>query len=722
MKFHWPSIARVPVLSGLCLTLATAPAVAAAGLRAGTAKVDISPTQFPVLVNAMFTERTASRVVDPLMVRALVLENGRTRIALAVVDTCMMSRDLLDTAKAQAAKATGIPPSQMLISATHTHSAPSAMGCLGSRMDPRYAASLPALIAQAIDSAARQLEPALAGSTVFDASAFTHNRRWIRRSDRIEVDPFGERTVRAHMHPGHVSPDVIGPSGPVDPAFTLLSFVRPDGSPIAVFGNFSMHYYESDLLSSDYFGRWCQQMESALATEHGRLRAPKSAQGNAATATAGPVLALMSQGTSGDLMWMDYSQPRNFIGYDAYARGLSEKALAAWRGIEHRSDVPLGIRETHLPLSYRVADATRLERSQALADKLGDKLPQTLPEIYALEQLELKRRGHTELVLQALRIGDLGITALPNEVFALTGLKLKAQSPWPLTMNVELANGAEGYIPPPEQHPLGGYTTWAARTAGLETNAEPRIVESVLHLLEDLAGRPRNRVRDPETAWSQALRQTRPTAYWRLDEQSTGPLRNQIAASPSTAQLNGRYALYLDGIDTPKAATRPTPGRPNHAIHLVDGSVQITTPVQPSSTLSLWLWNGFPNTATGTTGEILASGRPGTAWRLQLAGTNGPTGCLQLVGGTANQRGTTQLGFRQWHHLALVQNQGHVTGFLDGVREFEFDVPTADLTGLWQIGGGGTASPWQGKVDEIAYHPRALAGAEIKRLANQRQP
>jgi len=76
MKFHWPLISHVPVLSGLCLTLATAPAVAAAGLRAGTAKVDISPTQFPVLVNAMFTERTASRVVDPLMVRALVLKTA----------------------------------------------------------------------------------------------------------------------------------------------------------------------------------------------------------------------------------------------------------------------------------------------------------------------------------------------------------------------------------------------------------------------------------------------------------------------------------------------------------------------------------------------------------------------------------------------------------------------------------------------------------------------
>ena len=65
-------------------------------------------------------------------------------------------------------------------------------------------------------------------------------------------------------------------------------------------------------------------------------------------------------------------------------------------------------------------------------------------------------------------MGGLGITAIPDEVFAITGLKLKMRSPFDMTMNITLANGSEGYIPPPEQHRLGGYTTWPARTAGLE--------------------------------------------------------------------------------------------------------------------------------------------------------------------------------------------------------------------------------------------------------------
>jgi hypothetical protein len=77
---------------------------------------------------------------------------------------------------------------------------------------------------------------------------------------------------------------------------------------------------------------------------------------------------------------------------------------------------------------------------------------------------------------------------MPNEVFAVTGLKLKAQSPIQPLMNIELANGAEGYIPPPEQHYLGGYTTWPARTAGLETDAEPKISNALLGLLEQISG------------------------------------------------------------------------------------------------------------------------------------------------------------------------------------------------------------------------------------------
>src|SRR5215212_5500582 len=132
-------------------------------LRVGAFAMNVTPTHFPVIVNGMFEERTADRDFDPLFARAFVLEDGATRIAIVVVDSCMLPRELLDAAKTEASKHTGIPVGHMLISATHTHSAPASMGCLGSRPDPNYPRFLIPRIARTIQKANDNLESAQIG-------------------------------------------------------------------------------------------------------------------------------------------------------------------------------------------------------------------------------------------------------------------------------------------------------------------------------------------------------------------------------------------------------------------------------------------------------------------------------------------------------------------------------------------------------------------------------
>src|SRR5262245_1823456 len=154
---------------------------ARADLKAGTALVDVTPEKFPVLVNGMFTSRTATGALDKLHARCLVLDDGATRIAICVVDSCMMPRELLDRAKAAASKASGIPVENMCISATHTHSAPSVMGCLGTDADPVYPAFLETQIARAITLASKDLKPARAGWAVTHAPKHPFNRRRILR-------------------------------------------------------------------------------------------------------------------------------------------------------------------------------------------------------------------------------------------------------------------------------------------------------------------------------------------------------------------------------------------------------------------------------------------------------------------------------------------------------------------------------------------------------------
>ena len=77
-----------------------------------------------------------------------------------------------------------------------------------------YVALLPGRIAESIERANQNLEPARIGWSVIDDPEHTFCRRWIRRPDKMLEDPFGQRTVRANMHPGYQNPDVIGPAGP----------------------------------------------------------------------------------------------------------------------------------------------------------------------------------------------------------------------------------------------------------------------------------------------------------------------------------------------------------------------------------------------------------------------------------------------------------------------------------------------------------------------------
>jgi hypothetical protein len=386
-----------------------------------------------------------------------------------------------DRIRKLAAKDTGISPHRILIAATHTHSAPSLMDfCLGSRRDPTYTGWFVNEVTRCIVRASKRLQPAVAGWTVTDAPGHTFCRRWIRRPGFVDIDPFGERTVRGMMHPGYQNPEYLGPAGPADTQLGLLSVRSRTGQPICLLANYSMHYVGGvSGLSADYWGYFSNIMTDKVLKSRDSPSEPAD------------FVCMMFQGTSGDLHWMDYSQPAKPVTPAMYAAELSEIAFAAYRTIEYRDDVDIVMAESRLTLPRRLPDAARLAWAEKLNRARGERRPQTRPEVYAEQAAWIRDHPSEELVLQAIRIGELGIAAIPNEVFAVTGLRIKAQSPLSLTLNFELANGAAGYIPPPEQHELGGYTTWPARTAGLEVQAEPKIVNRILELLEKVSGKPR---------------------------------------------------------------------------------------------------------------------------------------------------------------------------------------------------------------------------------------
>ena len=698
MKSPLPSLAILAICC--CQSFAAPPPDAAPAdrvFRAGAATVDITPPKLPVIIAGGFLEGKGTKIMDPLHARCLVLDDGKTKIAFAIVDTCMMPQALLDDAKKQASTQCGIPVDHLMVSATHTHSAPAAMGCLGTRQDKDYAAWLPGKIAEGIVAAAKQLQPARIGWASLDDWEHTHNRRWIRQPDKMIVDPFGNATGRANMHPGYLSADVIGPSGPVDPGLSVLSVQTRDGKPLAVLANYSQHYFGFAAVSADYYGLFCKHVARLLG---------QPGEGN------GPFVCAMSQGTSGDLMWMDYGSPKKTMSGDEYAESVARYAEQALRQVKHHDTAPLAMVEKKLTLNYRVPDEQRLAWARPIAARIVDDLPKDKQEVYAQEAMILHERQKTEIKLQAIRIGELTISTLPNEVYALTGLKLKAQSPFASHFNIELANGAEGYIPTPEQHVLGGYTTWPARTAGLEVQAEPKIVAALLDALEEATGAKRRAMQDEHGPYAKAVLDAKPSAYWRLNDADGKIARNAVSGGVP-AQVSDGAAWYLPGAGsgtgcglheklTPSAFSGPN--QINRALHLAGGDVQADIAgLGDHYSIALWFWLGEASGAGERSGTLIAG--PGG----EVLGTRqSKDHSVQLVMNGA----ATKLKLRadDWHFAVLIRDGNALRVHVDGIENAAIveTSPVQSKGNHLRFG-----QNMEGKLDEVSVFNRALTPAEI---------
>ena len=683
-------------------------------VHAGAFAIDITPETFPVIVNGEILGRETSKVTDRLHARAIVLESGTSRFAICVVDSLTIGRELLDEAKEIACKHTGIPTNRMLISATHTHSAPSVMGCLGTEVDWTYAWFLTRKIAEAIQRANERLEPARIGWGAVPAWGFTQCRRWIFDAEHPQMDPFGERTARANMHPGYNNSHVISPSGPVDPEVGILSIETRAGAPMALLASFSMHYLGAAPLSADYFGEFASGLGRALGVDSKQF------------------VGIMAQGTSGDAHWMDYSQQRQEKPRD-YAQKLIQIVAQASRNIPHHSHVPIQMAESKLTLQRRMPDPARLSWAETIASSLGSRPPRTTQQVYAREQLFVAAEPEREIKLQALRIGGLCITALPIEAFAITGLKLKAESPAEVTFHIGLANGSEGYAPPPEQHPLGGYTTWLARTASLEVAAEPKIVESVLKLLESVTGRPRRPSADPPSRYHDAVLRDTPQAFWRLNDLSGPVPREPFSIHKAVFEdgvvfgLPGAQSSGGAASEPPELASAFQQSGTNRSVHFAGGRMKVLLQnLGNDYAVEFWVWNGLQQTLRPVAGWLFSRGQlGGSEAGGEHLGIAGPGGSLQAgrillsSSGMAGDAlyGSTVLSARRWHHVVMTRAGDSIKVYVNGKMEISGTVrfhsaekmQTAFFGGLYS----GVAG-LEGRMDEIAIYNFPLSETQVR--------
>ena len=687
----------------ICLTLAALAfsiTLCRAEFQAGAAVVDITPSKLPVLVNGGMLSRYIDKINTRVNARAIVATDGTTQIAIVVADSCMMSRKVLDDAKKMAAAKTGIAVEHQLISATHAHSAPASMGCLGTDAEPAYVPFLKEKLVEAIAAAQAALKPARIGFAKEDAADFTALRQWIKRPDRVTEDPFGNLTVRATMHAGRMWDDVTGESGPEDPDLSLISIQTADGKPLAVLANFSMHYFGDKDISADYFGLFSEGLRERIDPE-------------------GKMVGIMSHGCSGDIYRVDYKVPeaqRPKPTIDEYTKGLLDIAMKAYARIDYRADVDVAMAEQRMTLKYRVPDKQRLEWAQRVMAEVGDRPLKTPTEVYAREQIILHERQQTEIVVQALRIGSIGIATTPNETYAITGLKIKAASPLPHNMVIELANGGDGYIPPPEMHAWGGYNTWAARSAGLEVMAEPKITQAAISLLETVSKAPRKPWHLSAGPLTKATADLGPVAYWRLNE-FTGPVAVDSTKNAHHATYEGGVAYYLDGPESAKFCG----GEVNRAPHFVVGRLSTEmAALGEKYSVSLWLWNGMPNDGREFCGWFYSRdhnhGLSAYGEHLGIGGKSGNTGKLVFQAGEAVFAGQTEVPRWTWQHVVFVRDGGKVSVYLNGALEIEVAAPGGKIPALFLGGRSDNADNWEGRIDEAAVFDRALSADEVKRL------
>ncbi len=165
-------------------------------LQVGAASVDMTPTVFPIQLRS----GKSNHVHDPLHVRAVAFQRGEGRAVICLIDAIGIGRDMSDLAKARAAEKTGWKPEEMLICATHTHTAPK--GGEGTPGKEAYEKLKHEKLEEAIVKAIQSLQPARVGFGSDEEPSEVRNRRWFLKEGTMPPNPLGEEDQVMRASPG----------------------------------------------------------------------------------------------------------------------------------------------------------------------------------------------------------------------------------------------------------------------------------------------------------------------------------------------------------------------------------------------------------------------------------------------------------------------------------------------------------------------------------------
>ena len=437
-------------------------------LTAGLAVIDITP---PVgyRMSGYFSERLSTGTSNPLRARAIVIRQGDTRAALVFCDIIGLSLDVSSRVRRIAAKRTGIPPENILIAATHSHTGPLYFGALRNHFhhlaiaehgrDPYekvdYSSELAKKIVRAISQANAKAKPVRLKAGAAEQEGLSFNRRFHMKNG----------TVR--FNPGVMNPDIVRAAGPIDPDVGIVFFNKAgDGGPCAALVNFTLHL--DTVGGTKYAADYPFYIEQSLREVYGD-----------------DFVLLFGTGACGDINHIDVKK-RERLKTDFIGKTLAQTVKAKAESLDNVAGPSLAVlsETVHVPLQNFGPDKVAWARENI--NKVGTRELTFLEQVEAYKILAIEMRpGDTiALEVQVFRLSsDVAVVGLPGEVFVDLGLAVKRASPFATTLVIELCQDAPGYIPTKKAFAEGSYETVNSRIA---PGGGEKMAEAAIRLLKEL--------------------------------------------------------------------------------------------------------------------------------------------------------------------------------------------------------------------------------------------
>jgi hypothetical protein len=462
----------------LAMTIAnhTANETAQPPLQAGLAEVEITPP-IGYRMDGYFTERLSTGVKDPLMAKALVFQQGDTKVALVVCDLLGVPQTLTREVRARAAARTGIAAANIAVTATHTHTGPlfsgerarifSELATAKYGADPlariNYVETLRDRLVEVIVAANAAVSPATVEFVAAREDRVSFNRRYRLNDGTVATNP------------GISNPRVVGPAGPIDPDLPFLLISKPrmntdetrisgEQTPVGALTVFAMHL--DTVGGTEYSADYAGQLANGLRREFGDR-----------------FISMFGTGTCGNINHIDVSGTRRYS-----ARLIGDQlavSVLSMRQREPIANVALATASGRVTLPLRKVSDTQVTAARSNAPRIGTSELPFLTQVETVTTLDLATRGATlDAEVQVFRLNrDMAIVLLPGEIFVELGLAIKQASPFKHTVVIELSNDNPAYIPTEKAFTEGGYETVNSR---IEPGGGEQLVAEALRLLKTL--------------------------------------------------------------------------------------------------------------------------------------------------------------------------------------------------------------------------------------------